>query len=168
MSEYLFREARETDLGAIERILADAVDRMLREGKQQWNEQYPTAIHVLDDMRRHVGYVMERNGVVAAYGAVVFSGEPAYDRLRGDWLSDGRYVVVHRLAVSQDVQGRGLGRRFLAAVEHLAASQGIGSFRIDTNFDNSRMLSLLERTGFAYCGKINYESGERLAFEKLI
>ena len=28
------------------------------------------------------------------------------------------------------------------------------------------MLRLLERTGFTYCGKVVYRSGERLAFEK--
>ena len=28
------------------------------------------------------------------------------------------------------------------------------------------MLRMLERLRFAYCGKIIYESGERLAFEK--
>ena len=30
------------------------------------------------------------------------------------------------------------------------------------------MLRLLERTGFTYCGKVVYRSGERLAYEKRI
>jgi len=37
---------------------------------------------------------------------------------------------------------------------------------VDTNFDNRYMLRMLERLRFAYCGKIVYGSGERLAFEK--
>jgi hypothetical protein len=30
------------------------------------------------------------------------------------------------------------------------------------------MLHLMEKLGFEYCGKIQYERGERMAFEKLI
>ena len=70
------------------------------------------------------------------------------------------------MAVASDSQCRGVARRFFAAVENLAVSKGIFSFRVDTNYDNVRMLRLLDRLGFEYCGKINYESGERMAFEK--
>lgn len=165
---YIFREARIQDVPEIGRIFDDAVDRMLAEGKKQWTENYPTEIHALADMNRHHGYVLELNGKVMAYGAVIFTGEPAYAELRGEWMSDAPYVVVHRLAVAMDAQRRGIARRFFAAVENLAISKGIGSFRVDTNFDNERMLRLLESLDFDYCGNVTYESGDRLAFEKLI
>ena len=80
-------------------------------------------------------------GNVIAYGAVVFDGEPAYDAIEGAWLTDGEYVVLHRMA---------------------------GSMRVDTNFDNRYMLRMLGRLGFVYCGKVRYRSGERLAFEKTL
>lgn len=163
---YIFREARLQDVPVIGRILDDAVARMLAEGKKQWNENYPNEIHVLADLSRHVGFVLELNGRVVAYGAVVFTGEPAYDNLRGEWLTDDEYVVLHRMAVAADSQCRGVARRFFAAVENLAVSKGICSFRVDTNYDNGRMLRLLGSLGFEYCGKVNYESGERMAFEK--
>ena len=72
MERYIFRRAVATDLPAIEKILKDAVARMLAEGKQQWNESYPTAVHVLADMARDVAFVLEFQGEVVAYGAVVF------------------------------------------------------------------------------------------------
>ena len=150
------------------RIIKAAVSRMLAEGKCQWNEKYPREEHVIADLSADVGYVLEDNGQVIAYGAVVFSGEPAYNDIDGDWLSEGEYVVVHRMAVDISTQSSGIGRRFLAAVEQLAAENGIGSFRIDTNFDNDRMLALLNRCGFEFTGLIHYDSGERRAFEKLI
>lgn len=165
---YIFRRAELTDLAAIEKILKDAVDRMLAEGKQQWDENYPNAIHVVADITRDVAFVLECGGEVVAYGAVVFDGEPAYDDLIGDWLSDDKYVVVHRLGVVRNVQGRGVGARFLKAVEFFAAEKGIRSFKIDTNFDNFAMLALLEKCGFEYCGEVSYERGSRKAFEKLI
>lgn len=166
--KYIFRRAEVTDLPVIEKILKDAVARMLAEGKQQWNESYPNAVHVLADIARDVAFVLEAGGEVVAYGAVVLDGEPAYDDLEGEWLSDLEYVVVHRIAVSQKAQGNGVGARFMKAVEFYAAEKGIGSFRIDTNFDNFAMLRLIEKCGFEYCGEVKYERGSRKAFEKLI
>lgn len=165
---YNFRRAELDDVPAVEKILKDAVRRMLAEGKQQWSESYPKAEHVLADIEKEVAFVLEMDGKVVAYGAVVCDGEPAYDKLQGKWLSDESYVVVHRIAVSQDVQGRGVGARFLSEVENYASGKGINSFKIDTNFDNFAMLRLLEKCGFVYCGEVFYPRGQRKAFEKLI
>ena len=93
---------------------------------------------------------------------MVFDGEPAY----GAWLTGGDYVVLHRLVVADGEKGRGVAAEFMRRTEALARGRGVGSFRVDTNFDNRYMLRMLERLRFAYCGKIIYESGERLAFEK--
>ena len=34
--------------------------------------------------------------------------EPAYDRIEGAWLQSGRYVALHRVAVSPDFRRRGV------------------------------------------------------------
>lgn len=165
---YILRHARLTDVPAIGRILDDAVARMLAEGKCQWSENYPTEVHVLADIAASVAYVMEHDGRVVAYGAVIFSGEDAYNHLRGEWIGCGPYVVIHRMAVALEAQRQGVARRFLAAVERLAVSNGVMSIRVDTNFDNDRMLRLLESTGFEYCGEVSYASGRRMAYEKIL
>lgn len=164
----LFRKAGEGDIAEISALLKKAVDRMLAEGKHQWDENYPNEVHVRSDIEKGVGYVLEDKGKAVGYAALVFSGEPAYDNIDGQWLSDGKYVVVHRLAVSQSVRGKGMGLAFMNAVEDFARSRGIRNFRIDTNFDNTAMLGLLDRLGFTYCGEIHYDKGPRMAFEKLI
>lgn len=174
MSEYskqvsetlLFRKAGLADLHAISDILKQAVTRMLAEGKCQWNENYPNAAHVRADIENGVGYVLESEGQVVGYGAVVFTGEPAYKDLTGQWLTDGEYVVVHRLAVNREAKEKGLGRAFMLTVEDFAEEESVPSFRVDTNFDNDVMLALLHRLGFTHCGDIRYQSGPRLAFEK--
>lgn len=164
----IFRLATLEDLPQIMPMFEDAVARMLREGKQQWDETYPCLPHILDDIMAGKGYVMTDGMDVVAYGAVVFSGEPAYDELEGEWLTDGDYVVIHRIVVAQKSQGSGVATLFFEAVERLAAEKGIGSFRIDTNFDNFPMLHLMDKCGFEYCGEVSYERGRRKAFEKLI
>ena len=110
MEKYIFREAQIKDVPSIGRIFDDAVARMLAEGKKQWTESYPTEIHALADMSMHNGYVLEFNNKVVAYGAVIFTGEQAYNDLQGEWLGPGPYVVVHRLAVSADAQRQGIAR----------------------------------------------------------
>lgn len=107
-------------------------------------------------------------GNVIAYGAVVFDGEPAYDAIEGAWLTDGEYVVLHRMAVADGEKGRGVATEFMRRVEAMACGRGTGSMRVDTNFDNRYMLRMLGRLGFVYCGKVRYRSGERLAFEKTL
>ncbi|MDE6153991.1 MAG: GNAT family N-acetyltransferase [Muribaculaceae bacterium] len=166
----IFRQGVVTDVPAVMEIIDAAVDRMLREGKQQWDESYPAVEHIMEDLRLGTGHVLVDDGHVVAYGAIVLTGEPAYDDIEdGDWLTDGsQYITVHRLAVAADMHGRGLARRFIDIACDLAAARGIGSMRIDTNYDNGRMLRLLEGCGFERCGIVRYEKGERIAFEKLI
>lgn len=168
ISTSVFRKATLKDVPSVAIILKQAVDRMLAEGKRQWDNNYPNETHIHEDIKAGFGYVLEQGGEIAAYGAVVFDAEPAYSRIEGRWLSDEKYVVVHRMAVNTSLQRKGNGMAFLKEVENLALGKGINSFRVDTNFDNDRMLNLLEKAGFAYCGEIWYEKGSRKAFEKLL
>lgn len=169
----IFRQAKTCEVDRIMQIIRQAQARMYAAGSQQWQDGYPAPGHVSADIGRGRGYVLYKSGVegphaVIAYGAVVFGGEPAYEALDGEWLTDGPYVLVHRMAVADEEKGRGAGMEFLRRTEELAQQRGVKAFRIDTNFDNQPMLRLIERAGFTYCGKVVYRSGERLAFEKRI
>lgn len=172
MNENLnFRPAASGDVERILQIIAQAQRQMREAGSRQWQNGYPARGHILSDLRRGYGYVLQRPGcespeAVIAYGAVVFDGEPAYDAIEGAWLGEGGYVVLHRLAVADGAKEQGVAGEYIRRTELAARERGVGSFRADTNFDNLRMLHILRREGFAYCGKIQYESGERLAFEK--
>ena len=149
-NELIFRQAQSCETDRIMQIIRQAQARMHAAGSRQWQDGYPAPGHISADIGRNRGYVLCKPGVegplsVIAYGAVVFDGEPAYDAIDGQWLTDEPYRV-----------------------ETLAQERGVKAFRIDTNFDNQTMLRLLERTGFTYCGKVVYRSGERLAYEKRI
>ena len=158
-NELIFRQAQSCETDRIMQIIRQAQARMHAAGSRQWQDGYPAPGHISADIGRNRGYVLCKPGVegplsVIAYGAVVFDGEPAYDAIDGQWLTDEPYVLVHRIAVADGERGRGVAAEFL--------------HRVETNFDNQTMLRLLERTGFTYCGKVVYRSGERLAYEKRI
>lgn len=165
----VFREARPEDVPRIVEIIACAQARMKARGSDQWQHGYPARGDIERDIAAGVGRVLcspERG--IAAYGAVIFTGEAAYRSLRGHWLSDEEYVVVHRLAVAEEALGRGIATEFMRRTAQLARERGVKSFRVDTNFDNTPMLRVLAALGFARCGEIDYAGDPRQAFEKLL
>lgn len=164
------RKALSRDVRDVVSILRSAAVAMMQEGKCQWDESYPGECDVRADIQNGNGYVLEADGETVGYAAVIFDGEPAYASIDGVWLTDCDYgyVVVHRMAIRQDMLGNGYGKALLMAVEKMAKDKNIESFRIDTNYDNEVMLRLLTKMGFRYCGEIQYEKGCRLAFEKLL
>ncbi len=168
--QLIFRPAVEADAPRILDIIRQAQARMRARGSSQWQNGYPAAADIARDIVRSYGHVLADpdTELVEAYGAVVFEGEPAYEAIDGRWLTDLRYVMVHRLAVAEEQLRRGLAREFMRRVEQLALRRGCGSFRVDTNFDNNLMLGLLASSGFVRCGEIHYGPERREAFEKLL
>lgn len=167
-SEYTFRRATPADTDRIMEIIEQAKRQMWREGKDQWTAAYPALSDIDADIQQGAAHVMLHAGHIVAYGAVVLTGEPVYEKIRGRWLTSRPYVVLHRLAVADEAKGHGVGVQFMHGVERVAAAAGVHSFRVDTNHDNSRMLRLLDKEGFTFCGNVYYRQGERMAYEKLL
>lgn len=170
--DFILRPAVMEDMPAIWDIILQAKAQMYREGKHQWDENYPTIQILKNDVMQGWGHVLVPSDCrtdIIAYGAVVFDGEPAYSDLRdGNWLSEQPYVVLHRLAVADRWKRQGMAQRYMHAVIDIALSHGIRSFRVDTNYDNLYMQKLFDRLGFRYCGRITYDAGQRMAYEKLL
>ena len=167
-----FRKATYDDIPGIMRVIDYARNRMLAEGKKQWDASYPLQSHITADIEAGYAYVLcnDHTLEITAYGAVIFDGEQAYNNLiEGKWLSDMPYVVLHRIAVAKEARNHGTATRFMCEIEQLMREKGIHSFRIDTNYDNTAMLHLLDKQGFSYCGEVVYNGTKtRMAFEKII
>ncbi|MCQ2147522.1 MAG: GNAT family N-acetyltransferase [Bacteroidales bacterium] len=183
MQVYL-RKAEMSDVDRIWVILQQAVAQMLREGKHQWDETYPRSENIISDIENGFAHVLcmkpeltvenytqepSQCDTVIAYAAVVYSGEPAYEQPQLKWLSDQPFVVVHRLAVADEVKRQGVSKMLMNEVAKQAVSKGIHSFRLDTNYDNFYMQKMLASLEFSYTGECIYERcGARLCYEKLI
>lgn len=164
--ELIFRSAVEADADRIWQIIRQAKEQMWRLGSQQWQDGYPTPETIARDIALGCGYVLCKQECVIAYGAVIFDGEPAYEAIEGKWMDDEPYVVVHRLAVADEMKQQGIATLYMERVEEFSLRKGVNRFRVDTNFDNYYMHKMLERLGFAYCGEIEYNRGSRMAYEK--
>ena len=168
MNNFRIRKATMHDAPRIWQLMLQAKAQMYREGKQQWDESYPLPTHIEADIAKGYAHVLCKADVVVAYGAVAYDGEPAYDVIEGEWLSVQPYVVVHRLAVADEAKRQGVATRFMQEVEKLAVTNGVYSFKVDTNHDNFYMQRMLKTLGFAYCGVIHYPRGERMGYEKTL
>ncbi len=167
--ETVFREAVQGEEERVMVIMNQAKRQMERLGSIQWDETYPAMEHIVEDIQHHVGYVLHDGRTVIAYGAVVFTGEPVYDNIKGKWITHGLpYVVLHRLAVADEAKRQGVATRFMQEVAALAASKGVHSFRVDTSYDNVYMQKTFTALGFAFCGEVYYTKGVRIAYEKLV
>lgn len=165
----IFRKAEETDIERIWQIIGQAKAQMQRLGSQQWDENYPAIEHIRQDIQDGNGYVICREDRVVAYGVISFDGEPVYKDIEGKWSNDLPYVIVHRLAIADEMKRQGMAKQFMLQAEEVSRKKGIYNFRVDTKYDNAYMLRLIDTLGFKYCGEVYYRNNSaRIAFEKTI
>jgi len=163
---YNFRKATTTEIPQIWSIIQQAIIRRKNDGSKQWQDGYPNEEVIQKDIEKGVGYVLTENEEIAGYAAVLFNDEPAYHELKGKWLTDGDFVVVHRLAVADSHAGKGLAQKMMQSIEDVGKQNSIFSIKVDTNFDNLPMLRIFEKLGYTYCGEVTFRGGTRKAFEK--
>ncbi|MGL4760050.1 MAG: GNAT family N-acetyltransferase [Sarcina sp.] len=166
----MFRKSKIEDVEKIMYIIKQAQDYLKSQGIDQWQNGYPNAQTILNDIKNDVSYVLEENGEVLATTVISFDGEPTYDKIyKGQWLSNYNFAVIHRIAVNNDYKGRGLAGKIIEATQEFCTEKDVKSIRIDTHIENISMQNSVKKNGFKYCGIIYVCDGsDRVAFEKLI
>ncbi len=160
------RLATANDLKDIMTIINQAKAYFKAQGINQWQDGYPNEISIINDMQRKEAYVLEDNDEVLATVMISTAGESNYNYIEGKWLQEGKYIVIHRIAIREDQKGKGLAKIILDEASKLF---DLPSIRIDTHEDNQSMQRFLTKYGFSYCGVIYIETKEsRLAFEKIL
>lgn len=164
-----FRKSSIGDIPEMMKIINQAQEYFKSKGIDQWQDGYPNEDNLKEDIDADESYVMLIDGKIVATVAISFRGESTYDKIYdGKWLSDGKYGVVHRVAISEAFKGQGLSHEIMNFSEEKCKEEGYRSIKIDTHKDNFVMRGLLEKNGFKYCGVILLEDGaERVAYEKI-
>lgn len=165
--QFRIRNAAIEDMHAILNVFDQARAAIAQLGIDQWQDGYPAREHIQADIDKRYGFVLCADHAVQGYFAMIADGEPTYDRIDdGQWLTDGAYMTVHRVAVSDALRGQGASAEIVRYAAQRALRQGMGAVRIDTHRGNVRMRRFLEKQGFAACGVIYLQSGaERIAYE---
>lgn len=162
------RKATPSELPFIWEILQQAIQQRKQDGSEQWQNGYPNEQTVYDDIANGYGYVLVENNVVIAYAAIIFGEEPAYNVITGKWLTNDDYAVVHRVATSNAVKGKGIATHLFKMIEDLCIEKKVYSIKVDTNFDNIPMMKIFDKLNYVYCGEIFFSGASRKAYEKVI
>ena len=162
------RLAFKLEIDIISSILQEAIEQRKKDGSDQWQNGYPNEQTVANDINNEVGYVLVKEDLIVAYAAIIFGIEPAYNDIKGNWLSNDTYAAVHRVATAGDFKGKGIATQLFSRIEDLCVSKNVFSIKVDTNFDNVPMLKILKKLNYTYCGEIFFSGAARRAYEKLI
>ena len=159
------RLAFPNEVNAVMKVIEDAKKTLAKAGSDQWQNDYPNADIIIDDIISGQAYVALEEGELLAYAAVTKSPEKAYEAIYdGNWEGkEAEYLVFHRIAVASDVQGQGVAQTFL---EGLIEGFDYLDFRSDTHDQNKVMQHIFEKLGFIQVGKVPVD-GEHLAYQKV-
>lgn len=162
------RLATLTDIDAIMRLVKQVVPIMQATGNLQWDNKYPDAEIFTADVQAGQLWVADFDGRIAGVIAITIGQEPEYGQIP-EWDITEPAVVAHRLAVSPDMQGKGIANSLLQQCEVVARQEDIPLIRLDTNTVNRPMQNLFLKIGYHLGGEITLHKKPGLkfmAFEK--
>lgn len=165
---YHFRKATTTDAPHIWIILQNAILRRKADGSNQWQDGYPNPEIIQQDIEKGIGYVLTDGEIIVGYSAVLINDEPEYNNLQGEWLTNGDFVVFHRVAIAEGYIGQNLSKKMIDFMEEFALQNNIHSLKADTNHDNFAMMKIFEKAGFVFCGIVHFRGSPRRAYEKVL
>ena len=162
----MIRLSKFDDLPALTELFTEARGTIATLGIDQWQDGYPSAAVISEDIAKERSYMVEHDGALVGTFVLV-QQEPDYDKIyEGQWQKDS-YIAIHRVAVSVASRGTGVTGEIVQYAAEQAESLGRTSLRIDTHRGNLPMRRMLEKQGFQYRGKIFLADGSaRVAYEK--
>ena len=158
--------AEKKDFNISMKILAEARAFQRSEGFVQWEDGYPSPELIMTDIAEKKAFLIKYGGETAGYVRIDGDGDPEYDTLVGEWHTEEKYAVVHRLCFGDAFRCKGLSGEAFSLIEDYCLGCGINNIRIDTDFPNLRMQHVLLKNGYEKCGTVTLTFGERIAFDK--
>ncbi len=158
-------KAAASDMEEIVSLFQGAVDRLNETGIPQWDEVYPHADDIAQDIRDGQLYIARINGRITGVITLNQFADPAY--ANGNWAYRGPdFMVVHRLCVAADAQGQGVGTQIMKLAETMLRQKGVRSMRLDTFSQNPYSCGMYEKLGFHTVGEALFRKGLFYLMEK--
>jgi ribosomal protein S18 acetylase RimI-like enzyme len=131
-------------------------------GSDQWDDSYPNREVITGDIEQGTLFVCTDNGTIG--GILVLDENQAEQYGAIKWSQEqGSHLIMHRLAVHPEIQGKGIARKLIAFAEEHARQGGYASIRLDTYAKNGRALKLYPSLGYVQRGEIQFP-GRTAAF----
>ncbi len=155
------------DIDRVTALIADVVAGLRARRIDQWDDLYPTRAVIGADLE--AGTLFLAGAGRRLLGMIVLNEhqEPRYAAV--DWrFVSTRCLVVHRLCVHPEAEGRGVARALMAYAETAARERGCGALRLDAFTGNSRATALYESLGYRKAGEVMFRKGRFFCYEKAV
>ena len=165
----IIRKAEISDLENIMLMYKSCVTGMIANGIDQWDESYPNAEVIMEDLIAQTYFVAIKNNIIIAGINIDQNQDDTY--LAIDWKDKkNQFLVVHRLAVKVEFWSDGIGKSLMLFTENLVTEKGLNSIRLDTYSGNPKAMEFYRRLGYIELGTIDLKPNKDKyhCFEKII
>ena len=165
----IIRKAEISDLENIMLMYKSCVAGMIANGIDQWDESYPNAKVIMEDLIAQTYFVAIENEIIIAGINIDQNQDETYLAL--DWEDKkNQFLVVHRLAVKVEFWNNGIGKSIMLFTENLVTEKGLNSIRLDTYSGNPKAMEFYRRLGYRELGTIDLKPNKDKyhCFEKII
>jgi predicted GNAT family N-acyltransferase len=164
------RRTKYEDIADVMSIINDSIAGLKNAGIDQWQNGYPNAQSIENDIRQGWGYVLTHGEAILATLALCFEPDPNYTHIfEGQWINLNPYAVIHRIAVKMSFKGQGLALIAMKQCEEICLNNHITNIKVDTHRHNHSMQRMLKKAGYQMCGIIYLADGaERFGLQKVL
>ena len=120
----IIRKANITDLGSIMLMYKSCVKGMLKNGIDQWDENYPNADIIRADIKVRTYFIAELNGEIVGGINLDENQDPTYLNIGWEDKTNS-FLVVHRLGVKEKNWGDGIGKDLMIFTEKLVMEKDL-------------------------------------------
>jgi len=163
------RKANKGDLGSIMKMYKSCVKGMIENDIDQWDDAYPNAEIIKEDLSIGTYYVSEIDGTII--GGINIDQNQDYTYLALEWKDKSNsFLVVHRLGVKEEFWNKNIGKDLMLFTEKLVIKKGMNSIRLDTYSGNQKAMQFYIRLGYTEIGTIDLKPNKDKyhCFEKIV
>tara|TARA_B100000902_G_C27320019_1_gene923769 strand:- start:5567 stop:6070 length:504 start_codon:yes stop_codon:yes gene_type:complete len=165
----IIRVAKIQDANKIMLMYKSCVNGMIKSGIDQWDYSYPNIDVITQDINKKNYFVAEINKEII--GGIAIDKNQDREYLNISWINESnRFLVVHRLAVKEDMWNHKIGKKLMVFAEEKAIKNNFHSVRLDTYSGNPKAMNFYKNIGYIELGSINLKpnKNEYYCFEKIL
>ena len=151
------------DIPQLLQLFIRCTDAMLEAGIKQWDYSYPNEATASADIAKQECFVIKENGNCLATITLNEQQDEQYKKIKWS-ISGEKVLVIHRLAVHPDAQGRGFGKLLTQYAAHYALQQGYDVIRLDAFTGNPASNHIYKKLGYLLADGLCYFHKDRSPF----
>lgn len=165
MPDILIVKLNSTHLNSVMSMVRAAIEDMESKNIFQWDDIYPTEEIITADLNAGSVYGLFTGEKISAFVVVNEIQHFMYETI---FWKYSKPLVIHRLTVHPEYQGRGYAKELVTFAEKIAEENQYDSIRLDAFIPNHVAVRLYESSGYEKRGVIRFRKGDFYAMEKLV